>query len=163
MKYESQTKLFEQRLNSEILPLVRFDILQESYETSEMVYARTIFKKMQGLFGAIFGTYEFARTDDDLPVPAVFKHQEKGNLCIGILDIALSNPQYYCCTFFSENGIIQEGNQDNKEMRRFLPCDFYCSLKIPSLEIDVPPIIDELFGITAAKNGYPELQNVINR
>lgn len=125
MDSEKMQSDYVERVSDEIISILNFNELSNSYLSEENKYGKYVLKKLYDIFVDIYGT-DCLNTDYEVAcVPSIIK-PEKSEFCIiGITMIDIELMQRYGTAFFTEKGVLDElddymAEEDNKYMKNKL-------------------------------------------
>lgn len=108
MDSEKMQSDYIERVNNEIVSIINFNELGNSYGSEENKYGRYILKKLYDIFVNIYGTDCLNKDYEIVCVPSIIKPYKSGSLMIGITMIDIELMQQYGTAFFTDKGVLDE-------------------------------------------------------
>ena len=150
-------------LNKKILGKIDYGKLQQSYQTKEMEYVKTVLKQMHDAFVAVYETDYLEKYDYEfIAVPAIIKSRNTGEFCIGLVELDLqSSGEHWGTIFLTEHGVARQGDKDNPKessdfiSQKYMPYDYWYTLQIKGdIHIDFDEMPEDVIPIyESCQNG----------
>ncbi len=152
---EEMRKEYIERLNRDVFPQIKYDVLQASYGTADKSYAKEILQQMHDAFAEIYGTDEL---EDGLyemvAMPAVIKGIKTDEICIGLVDIDLSSSgEHYDTVFLTEKGVVAHSDDDISRActdflnAKYSPYEYYYTIGIENdIHVDFENVPEDVQG-----------------
>jgi len=152
-------------LNKKILGEIDYEKLQQSYQTKEMEYAKTVLKQMHDTFVKVYGTDYLEKYDHEfVAVPAIIKGSNTGEICIGLVELDLqSSGEHWGTIFLTEYGVARQGDEDNPKessdfiSQKYMSYDYWYTVQIEGdIHIDIDEMPEDVAPIYEfCQNGQP--------
>lgn len=108
MDSERMQSDYIERVNNEIVSIINFNELGNSYVSKENKYGRCVLKKLYDIFVDIYGTDCLDKDYEVVCVPSIVKPYKSGIFIIGITMVDIELMQQYGTAFFTDKGILDE-------------------------------------------------------
>jgi hypothetical protein len=125
-------------INANILTLIDYDKLYDSYET-DMVYAKGVLNHLHQAMIEVYGSERLTEEDGDdegfVLVPGLLRGMASGRICLALFNLDLEGSGELWGTFFlCEAGVVSQDSETNtgKAVRsRYIPYAYCYTADIP--------------------------------
>ena len=126
MNDKSKTEQYVEYINSNILPFVDYDKMQESYDT-DMTYGKGVLRRLHDAMCLIYGGEHLSEdigNEGFVVVPGTIQGKKSGKFCIVLLELDLSSSgEHWGTSFLCRSGVISQSeaysnHDDASEMRK---------------------------------------------
>ncbi|OQB11475.1 MAG: hypothetical protein BWY15_02457 [Firmicutes bacterium ADurb.Bin193] len=123
---DEQNDVFIEKLNSEIVPYIDYEKLDQSYKSTDKTYAKEVLKAIHNKFMSVYNTDTIEESDEIVTLPAVIKGINTGKICVGVVDIDLeSSGEHWGTGFLTKHGLLQQGSSElTKTEKQFIDENF---------------------------------------
>ncbi|MFI3226536.1 MAG: hypothetical protein R3Y09_03895 [Clostridia bacterium] len=99
---EDNTDRYVEFIEKNILQKIDYDLLQQSYDTKEKAYAKSVLNSLSQAAVQHYGTAYFDGFDENeyVLLPSIIRSDITGNICIALLEIDLLSSGEHCNTIF---------------------------------------------------------------
>lgn len=108
MDVEKMQSDYIERVNNEIVSIINFTELNNSYISEGNKYGRCILKKLHDIFVSIYRTDCLDKSYEVVCVPSIIKPYKSEIYMIGITMLDTEIIQRYGTAFFTSNGVLDE-------------------------------------------------------
>lgn len=121
---QDNTDRYVEYINENILNKIDYKKLQESYETDNKAYAKSVLNALSQSAVEFYGTSYFDGFDENeyVLLPGIVRSREHGNICLALLELDLkSSGEHYNTNFLVQYGCIPQFHEETPdEVRNFI-------------------------------------------
>lgn len=150
----TKNELFIDKIN-QILKTVNFKKLDESCNTEDKSYAKTILDRMHNALVEVYETDCFDwRCGDFVDIPAVIRGEKSGHISLGLVNLDLQSSGEHWGTFiFTEKGVLDHGGKlsdgENALLNaEYIPYQYWYTAYLPDdHHVDFDNVPEDVKGI----------------